>query len=471
LRFAVLPRRSTPILARIPFCGTPPAQNAPACARAPVDSEPVDGSIPPADVTVETTGGAHPIGLSLGVQPPAYADRFEILVPPGGATVVPSGPRADFEEAQRRGQPAANLRRIIRFKGLPAGTPVPTSIIVMVQATDHRGENTGVDFRLYPYSPRMTSAAAMPRTPVTLQTVSMSLQFSGLGLATKMIPRASVFPGCRWWELGDGIGPGSVPAGQTNILRNAEIDLPAPTLSRRGAFTGQGPCDFRFDMSLAFPFMVSGQLTPFVSLRSPQPITFAPRQEYRVTNTWQLKEKWNWFPTGDDGVTTKMGQCTGISDFGAGKFPVGRQEHNNDLSFRIRSGPAGTDCIYHHLYAVDLPDGFRLERSLWTPSSTAQCRVIDEDDSSDDYGVNAYSFDEQPWTFAPGLADFRGFSGPLISGRTTLIATNNPDNRLRVILRPVLVHLKCNNTAINDHQVRMTLDEVTFSGPPGVSFP
>jgi hypothetical protein len=97
--------------------------------------------------------------------------------------------------------------------------------------------------------------------------------------------------------------------------------------------------------------------------------------------------------------------------------------------------------------------------------------VIDEDDSSDDYGVNAYSFDEQPWTFAPGLADFRGFSGPLISGRTTLIATNNPDNRLRVILRPVLVHLKCNNTAINDHQVRMTLDEVTFSGPPGVSFP
>jgi hypothetical protein len=217
-----------------------------------------------------------------------------------------------------------------------------------------------------------------------------------------------------------------------------------------------------------FPFMAEGERTPIVSMRSPQPLTFAARQQYRVTNTWQLAEKWNWFGSG--GVTTKMGQCTGTSDFGAGKFTVGRQQSNSDLSFRIRSGPVGTDCIYSNLSSVSLPDGFKLDSADWDVSATEKCRVVDEDGSDGALPIS-YTFAEQPWTFAPGLADFRGFSGPLVSGRTTLIDSANPTNRLRVILRPTLVHLKCDMTAINDHQVRITLNEVTFSGPPGESFP
>jgi hypothetical protein len=90
-------------------------------------------------------------------------------------------------------------------------------------------------------------------------------------------------------------------------------------------------------------------------------------------------------------------------------------------------------------------------------------------------GVLNYNFGRNPWTRAPVIGQASGFRNPLMdpqnAGVVLFDVPGAATNVHRVFLRPLEVRVECDITVINDHSVRMTLDEITFSGPPGLTFP
>jgi hypothetical protein len=509
LRFAVRPPYGVPMLANLPACTTrtgynqytftaPPGASCLRSYAAEPGAAPADGRIPPAEWLVETSGGYAPVRVSIAVpQAPELAGLFSLAVPPpatlgGQPTLVQNEALASFEAAYSIGQASPPIRRIIRFAGMPYDLAGRKEIIVNLIARDYRGAVVQTDFRLYPYSPRIKSVAtnAGGAPLVAYRHLGLGLEIAGLGAASKVRPvghPGTVFATehCHWDETGSMLGAGTRPD-------TTPLDVPPNPnslwLNRVGGFAaeprvgGGRACRMALEFEYQFPRgnLDGTQNNPRILHTAPTTVTLEPRVAYRYAQTHALRAHWNWFPANEHGMETKIGNCSGESTGPSGTFKVGPQSHDGDLSFRIRSGPAGTHCRYFDVRAqsIHLRSGVMLDSASWSYKLVGdKCRVVKRDDPVASGGpFLSFSFSRggsTPWTIPPEpLAAVTGFADPLLDPTTKVtLATGGSGRTYRAVLKPVVAELKCEPTAINDHEVRLTLDEVAFSGPPGLSGP
>jgi hypothetical protein len=192
-----------------------------------------------------------------------------------------------------------------------------------------------------------------------------------------------------------------------------------------------------------------------------------------------------------------FGVCEGFSDFGAGRFPVGKvADQRNDFTIAIRSGPIGTDCRWHS-QMVQLPPGVKPILDSWDTSAAA----------SDERRPPNLPFDTTAnatcgiipsgivyaGSAAPASSDFnfaRGTSwlpigplnkheNPFLEGFapietkdtvTVIPAEQGAPRTYHAIIPPLRVELNCGRTLINDHWGFVALKSVQFSVPNNVTF-
>jgi hypothetical protein len=481
LRISTAPRRSNPLLVGLPACerrntinnrvdayGAPASGTACVAASEPAPTTPV-GELPAMSWEVVTSGGVTPIHFSISVpRNRELESRFSIELP--GPNIRHE--RTRMEEMQDQGKPAGQVRRIVRFAGMPYSQQLPREILVVVTARDGAGTEKATDFRLYPYSPRIVGVRAP--SPVARVWGGVFVDLAGLGLATALErknPGGLVSGACRWSEI-EPVDMGAVDPAPINLGQHDgsyQLSRSALLSDPEGVDNDAFQCDLLLRLRLRFPLMEDDQLEPVIVLEAPSPLSFQARQTYRLNSTWSLHTRLGLFPGNGLGDGTNLGTCSGTSVGPTENYSVGVQDHEGDLSFRIRSGPAGTECRFLDLreQALKLPNGFELVSSNWTKEYTSKCGLGQNNVEED------FDFSRNGFTVAPtALATVAGLAPTLYdpdNSGVTLRTDASP--AYRTVLRPILVWLWCDKTAINDHQVRMTLTEATFTGPPGADFP
>jgi hypothetical protein len=191
-----------------------------------------------------------------------------------------------------------------------------------------------------------------------------------------------------------------------------------------------------------------------------------------------------------------FGVCEGFSDFGAGRFPVGKvADPRNDFTIAIRSGPIGTDCRWHS-QMVQLPPGVKPIVDTWDIVAAASDEKRPQNLPSDvvahaTCGISPagihYAGSAAPassnFVFARGTSwlptgPFRKHDNPFLEGFAPIETSDNvtlipgPASRTyHSIIPPLRVELLCGRTLINDHWGFVTIKSVRFSVPNNVTFP
>lgn len=498
LTISKAPPAGTALLAGLPACERAPiflgsrrlgffAPPGDACVRYPGAT--TDGRIAPREWVVETNGGIEPVTLTATTpQTPLLSGLFTVLRGTSDTLVTStSAARESFDTAQQRGQPAGRHTWRIRFAGMAFDpSTAPREMVVVISAKDGAGATKATDFRLFPYSPRIVAASTTGLSPLPMRPINLSLQLGGLGKASDVtfLSDTGAVGHCYWSELGQGpvTNPSQGHTLQQGVVRVDETPVtvgPYATTwqtSRQGVFVSgtqavpATTCRPQFKLRVRFDRSTVEE--PAVIVTAPGTIQLGARVLYTISGTAALRDKLGLFDPVK--VTQYMGNCTGTSKGLAGDFAVGRHHVDGDLSFRIRSGPLGTDCLYADIRTatnpVVLPPGIMLAGSTWSTSSTSKCRVL-----KNTGGDETFDMSRTPWTMAP---DSLGS----VWGIDKVLKYVDPDNSysdpgvviheanfpgFRTALRSVTVHLKCDVTATNDHEVRATLKEVVLSGPEG----
>ncbi|MCS6896765.1 MAG: hypothetical protein NZM29_02235 [Nitrospira sp.] len=486
LRISKLPPAGIALLAGLPEClrdrapgsmrlGSYPAAPGGACLES--AGATTDGRIPPQEWEVETVGGTNPVSITVATpQTPQLSSLFTVL--PGGSDSLPlqrvDSARESFEAARNQVQPAGRRIWRVRFAGMPYDpNTTPSEIVVVLNARDGNGSVKGGDFRLFPYSPRIvsaTSANAVPRKPAVL-----TVLLAGLGKASEVsfLSHANVIGHCAWNEVGQmpEIGESTIKVDETP--RAIGPSGPIRQFTRSGVFfagftsgaTVSQTC--RPKLKIRLRFDRSTVTEPAIILSAPNTVQLGARILYTISETGVLREKLGLFGTVNIKQKPNMGICSGNSIGPAGTFPVGRHHVQGDLSFRIRSGPIGTDCEYTDIRTatdpVILPPGILLHDSKWSISGgSSKCRVVSETEGDS-------AFVRRPWTEAPNeLRSVSGLDRVLMDPENPGVVIHEaPSDGFRTVLRSVVVRLQCDATASNDHEVRATLESVVFSGPEG----
>lgn len=239
-------------------------------------------------------------------------------------------------------------------------------------------------------------------------------------------------------------------------------------ISLPGWFTSAGPCAIGLELSLP------GQSGPARLVAGPIQVQTPVR--YSVTGTSRLKNILG------VRVSSSLGICEGTS-IGPTNYPVGVVENGNDLAFRIRSGPVGTECQYISKAWV-LPDGARLLSAKW--------ETVREIPSGQDQGKCCVvsAFGNNCITMPPHVgSNFTRGTAPIVTGDRTesppyysvtssdaqiledgVILFENSPPRVVTVVKPMWGKLQCTNTLVNDHGVKLVLRELVLEGPPGLSF-
>ena len=208
-------------------------------------------------------------------------------------------------------------------------------------------------------------------------------------------------------------------------------------------------------------------------IRSGPPWHPRPRTTFTVTATKVLRDLLS--PTMR--ASAAGSTCDGVSG-GLGQTPhrVGVREQDDDLTFTIRSGPAGTRCAIN-FSSANLPEGVTVTAARFSVSKDGnRCRLGSSTRPGDFAG---------PPVVGPGFALDRVSSvvrapEPLVDG-TVVPATNGWLNPFRfpesASLRiqwqahfaPMLGALTCDATAGNDHGVTLHFDSAEFRVPDGLT--
>jgi hypothetical protein len=427
-------------------------------------------TLPAQEWLVETNGGVEPIELTATAQLTQFRSLFTVLPGTGNQMVVAvDTAREAIDAGLQRGEPAGKHAWRVRFAGMPFDDAA-REILVQLVAKDGAGKTTATDFRLYPYSPRIVAA---PASVPTFSPTAMSVRLTGIGMASSINLHSTVTgASCGWYETGGAAGepldlarismldtPVTVTAWSSNfeIIRSGVFANPAaPT--QHAALS----CYVKLDISLTFPR--DAEQSPRITLAAAQPTTLQARKHYTIDKTDSLRTKWGLFDPPDIRQRPDMGTCSGTS-VGPSNYSVGLQPTDGDLSFRIRSGPLGTNCEYSDIRTskdpIVLPAGVLLVDSSWASTSGTSCRAVTGSESG-------FTFDRAAWTTAPDDLDtLMGLDKTLVHAGSGAVIHDSSVRSFRSVLRSVLVHLKCDATAVNDQEARMTLQSVTLSAPDG----
>lgn len=193
---------------------------------------------------------------------------------------------------------------------------------------------------------------------------------------------------------------------------------------------------------------------------------------YTVSHTWQMRNRLGFkFMTG-------TGTCEGTSLGVPHAFPVGIQESGEDISLVIHGGPIGTDCQFAGV-ASRLPPGMMLVSTTWTQSVKGVCGAVGP------LGGGATAL------FAPTTPDLNRGTAPIITSQVfesptlwySLVSADlqvvtrdnvillDQNHTLASFLLPMWTRLQCGLALGNEDNVRITLTEMVFAGPPGLTFP
>lgn len=197
------------------------------------------------------------------------------------------------------------------------------------------------------------------------------------------------------------------------------------------------------------------------------------------------------------GLQYQFGVCEGFSDFGAGRFPVGKvADSRNDFTIAIRSGPIGTDCRWHSKM-VQLPPGVKPlpgwditaaasdeNRPANLPSDIVALATCAITPAGIHYGGSAgpasSSFHFSRGTAWLPMGPFNSGENPFMEGfppittrdGVTLIPAEQSAPRTYLAVIPTLrVELACGRTLVNDHWGLVTIKSVRFIVPDNVTFP
>lgn len=201
-------------------------------------------------------------------------------------------------------------------------------------------------------------------------------------------------------------------------------------------------------------------------------VPVAELARYTVNNTWRVRDRLGFkFMTG-------TGTCEGTSLGPLHAFPVGIQQSGEDISLVIHGGPIGTDCQFQSL-AWRLPQGMMLVSTTWTKSARDGCGNVGP------LGGGATAL------FAGTTPDLNRGTAPIIINQVTesptrwysLVSSDQPvvtrdnvilldqNNTLVSFVLPMWTRLQCGSAIHNEDRIRLTLSELVFAGPPGLSFP
>ena len=168
-------------------------------------------------------------------------------------------------------------------------------------------------------------------------------------------------------------------------------------------------------------------------------------QVYPVMDTAQLAKRLSF------GLLSSHGTCEGTSQ--PGDQPVGLRTVGGDLQFNIRSGPAGTECVWKSKASL-LPNGVHLTGIQIISTSGGPC--------SDRSSLTTNNIGQ--WGTVSMLNPATGVGG--------VIAGANPNPGAPIgTLGGTTVSLDCGMTITNDKSVNVKIDTMTFRGPAHLTFP
>lgn len=436
-----------------------------------------NNTLPAVDVEIRTVGGIAPITFSVLSGP--TASLFEIPRPPSeGLTRVltPAEQEAAEFRARMDARPAGTVTRVLRFLGAPNASSQPAALPVQVRARDAGGASVTMTVTVYPFAPRVAPIATNRSAP---ETWNLNLNVNGLGAANQI--RVDSFGGSCNYRQNDEVVYQStlnVANGAANVSRIATFRTSASSCS-----------GLRLTLAPRFPGMQD--FTAPITVTVPT-FNFRPLQVYAFGNTWALRDFF-----GFTFRKSHVGVCSGTSGGTAGDSTVGVFQSSDDITFRIRSGPLGTECDYASI-ARRLPDGFTLSKVEFVQSegpnnSPTHVKMSEPKHycSIDGGGGTLPDHFSAPGaglvnlTFARGARRLhqydmpnpdpasmvvQGFERPLETP-DDVVLLETADSLYAVVVPPLFLQLSCVITPSNTEFVTVRLNRVEFTGPPGVQFP
>jgi hypothetical protein len=222
---------------------------------------------------------------------------------------------------------------------------------------------------------------------------------------------------------------------------------------------------------------VAGRVTSITRRKSTYDLDFgmvpvAEPVRYTVGHTWRLRNHLGFkFGTG-------TGTCEGTSLGPFHSFTVGIQESGEDISLVIHGGPIGTDCQFAS-QAWRLPAGMMLVSTTWTSSVKGVCGNVgplgggatpllagttpDLNRGTAPIIINQIVESQAPW-YSLVSAD-----QPVMTRDNVILLDEN--HTLASFVLPMWTRLQCGLAPHNEDSIRLTLTEMVFAGPPGLSFP
>lgn len=202
-------------------------------------------------------------------------------------------------------------------------------------------------------------------------------------------------------------------------------------------------------------------------------VSVAEPTRYTIRNTWRLRNRLGFkFMTG-------TGTCEGTSLGLAHSFPVGIHESGEDISLVIHGGPIGTDCQFVS-QAWQLPPGVMLVSTTWASSRNGVCGAVGPGGAGGATALFASTTPDLNRGTAPIIINQISESPTpwysLVSSDLQVVTRDNvillEQNRTLVsFLLPMWTRLQCGLAPHNEDSIRLTLTEIVFVGPPGLSFP
>jgi hypothetical protein len=161
-------------------------------------------------------------------------------------------------------------------------------------------------------------------------------------------------------------------------------------------------------------------------------------------------------------LTDAFGTCSGTSQMLGPAYRVGvNHDDAGKISFTIRSGPLGTRCEFstQHVGPWRFRDGVQLESMWWTMTK----------DGSGCWVGNG-RFTRGQTSVSPAQTQY----GFVVTHPGSIPDALGPVS-MQIVpvsgMMPLNVFLECAKTPNNDRGIRLVLESVTFSGPPGFTIP
>lgn len=204
-----------------------------------------------------------------------------------------------------------------------------------------------------------------------------------------------------------------------------------------------GPCSFKANITAT---KLDG--TSVTTTSTFDTIQLTPPTVYVVANTS------DWLEELAFSNTAASGDCTGASNGPNGIFKVGlvtseSGQANADITFKIRSGPAGTHCKWKS-QPIALPEGVRVKMIEIEHQTSSRCTLL-------------------PGSLGVIPGGFVSTANPVVTTNQEVVGANPLGAGYAVHgVSSLIMNLDCDKTLVNDHYATLIIKSLTFTGPPNL---